>query len=100
MHGLTDRSGPSSSRCCSGFKPDYNSREDGIGGFESGTGGSRIQQCGASSSFKKSTMTAAEGELKSPFVPLFSNFFKGGIFLSGDSNPSLKKRGRGDFRTE
>jgi hypothetical protein len=39
-------------------------------------------------------MAAAEVELKSPFVPLCA---KGGIFLSGISDPSLKKRGRGDF---
>jgi hypothetical protein len=47
------------------------------------------------SSFKNSIL-AAELELKSPSIPLFSNFFKGGVssigleFLFG-------KGGRGDF---
>jgi hypothetical protein len=37
-----------------------------------------------------------EATLKSPSIPLFS---KGEVSLQ-DSNPSLEKRGRGDFWTE
>jgi hypothetical protein len=35
-----------------------------------------------------------EAVLKSPSIPLF---FKGGIFFRSSLNPSLEKRGRGDF---
>ena len=45
---------------------------------------------------KVQTVTAAQVELKSPFVPPFSK----GEFSPWDVNPSLEKRGRGDFRTE
>jgi hypothetical protein len=38
-------------------------------------------------------MGAAKINLKSPFVPLFQR----GNLLRGILNPSLKKRGRGDF---
>jgi hypothetical protein len=38
-------------------------------------------------------MVAVELELKSPSVPLFQR----GHFLGTGFNPSLKKRGRGDF---
>jgi hypothetical protein len=38
-------------------------------------------------------MAVSEVEIKSPSIP----FFKGGIVSVG-SNPSLEKRGRGDFQ--
>jgi len=38
-------------------------------------------------------MSTAGSELKSPIVPLFQR----GNFLREASNPSLEKRGRGDF---
>jgi hypothetical protein len=38
-------------------------------------------------------MAQLEFELKSPFIPLFQR----GIFLFRTLNPSLEKRGRGDF---
>jgi hypothetical protein len=41
-------------------------------------------------------MVAVELELKSPSVPLFQR----GNFLGTGFNPSLKKRGRGDFQAE
>jgi hypothetical protein len=41
-------------------------------------------------------MVAAELELKSPLFPLFQR----GEFSPWDSNPSLEKRGRGDFQGE
>ena len=46
------------------------------------------------SSFKKmQPMAAAEVALKSPLIPLFSK----GELLNCGFNPSLEKRGRGDF---
>jgi len=49
---------------------------------------------------KLQRMAAAQVELKSPYVPSLYTLFSKGEFYPWDFNPSLEKRGRGDFRTE